>query len=49
MLSGNVLMSYLNNHCNKICFGYALEANSAVGDAKQPSDFPSFFGASGFF
>ena len=37
MLSGNVLMSYLNN---KPVFSYALEAIFAAGDAKYPQIFP---------
>ena len=45
---GDVLMPYLNNHCTRICFGYALEAYSAAGGSKIPSDFASYFGASGF-
>ena len=49
MLLGKVMMPYFNNHCITIFFGYVSEAYSAVGDAKIPSDFPSYFGASVFF
>ena len=48
MLSSNVLMPYSNNHCITTCFGCAWEAFSAAGDAEIPSDFASYFGASGF-
>ena len=49
MLLGKVLKPYFNNHCITICFGYALEAYCAAGDAKIPSVFPAYFGASNFF
>ena len=47
MLLGNALMPFLNNYRITICFGQVSEANSAAGDVKILSDFPSY-GTSGF-